>query len=776
VSLSDTFTVNGRSFTSVYNATNRTFTDTTPEGRQSTSTIDILGRILQEQIPNIFTLDYTHDERGRLATVTEGTGTETRALSFTYNSDGYLDTITDPLTREVSFTYDNAGRITEETLPDGEVVQYGYDANSNITSIIPPGRPAHTFSYTLVDLLTSYIPPDVGAGTNQTLYEYNKDKQLTRTTRPDGKIIDLGYDSAGRLSTLTIPRGQFVYAYDLVTGAITSITTPDIGLLSYNYDGFLLTGQSWTGAVAGSVVYSYDNDFRITSISVNSGSTIAYLYDKDDLLTQSGDMTFTSDLQNGLLTGTALGNVTETFSYNSFGELQQYNVAYAGVNFYSVEFTYDKLGRIKTKTETVEGATDVYEYMYDLADRLEKVKKNSAIAATYTYDSNGNRLSYSSGSSTVSGSYDNQDRLLQYGSREYDYTANGELSTMIKGNQITTYDYDVLGNLMAVTLPDGTQVEYLVDGHGRRIGKKVNGILVQGFLYQNLLNPIAELDGLGNLVSRFAYGTGGNVPDYMIKGGNTYRIVSDHLGSPRIVIDAETGEIIQRMDYDEFGDVTQDTNPGFQPFGFAGGIYDIDTQLVRFGARDYDAETGRWTAKDPILFWGGDTNIYQYVDSDPLNLVDPSGLEKGTINWFKPNDPDVPRRVANVLKAPKGWLILKSHGNPKHLLKRVKENPQTAKDAAQVLRNHPDFGKDTKVLLTGCYSGISIAEKVKKLLGRPVLAPMTKTEWRWERGYDKDGFVTGVPANIKIWSKKWNNRLYKQLPFLKQGNAPPKKR
>jgi RHS repeat-associated protein len=74
--------------------------------------------------------------------------------------------------------------------------------------------------------------------------------------------------------------------------------------------------------------------------------------------------------------------------------------------------------------------------------------------------------------------------------------------------------------------------------------------------------------------------------------------------------------------YDEFGQVITDTNPGFQPFGFAGGLYDRDTKLVRFGARDYDPTVGRWTAKDPILFTGRDTNLYGYVLNDPVNLVD----------------------------------------------------------------------------------------------------------------------------------------------------------
>jgi RHS repeat-associated protein len=89
---------------------------------------------------------------------------------------------------------------------------------------------------------------------------------------------------------------------------------------------------------------------------------------------------------------------------------------------------------------------------------------------------------------------------------------------------------------------------------------------------------------------------------------------------------------VQRPDYDEFGRVPPDTNPGFQPFGFAGGIQDPDTQLVRFGARDYDPEIGRWTTKDPIRFAGGDPNLYGYVLNDPVNLVD--WIRTGGF-WFK---------------------------------------------------------------------------------------------------------------------------------------------
>ncbi len=86
---------------------------------------------------------------------------------------------------------------------------------------------------------------------------------------------------------------------------------------------------------------------------------------------------------------------------------------------------------------------------------------------------------------------------------------------------------------------------------------------------------------------------------------------------------------------DEFGNVTYDSNPGFQPFGFAHGLYDTDTKLVRFGARDYDASTGRWTSKDPIGFGGGAANVYVYCVDEPINFEDWTGLQDSPCNWLE---------------------------------------------------------------------------------------------------------------------------------------------
>jgi YD repeat-containing protein len=107
--------------------------------------------------------------------------------------------------------------------------------------------------------------------------------------------------------------------------------------------------------------------------------------------------------------------------------------------------------------------------------------------------------------------------LTTYGAVTYSYTANGDLQTATSGGETSTYNYDVFGNLTSVTLPNGTQIEYVIDGQNRRIGKKVNGNLVQSFVYSGRLRIAAELDGTGTVVSQFVYGIRHNVPDYMLK-------------------------------------------------------------------------------------------------------------------------------------------------------------------------------------------------------------------------------------------------------------------
>jgi RHS repeat-associated protein len=629
--LTDTSTVNGRTTTSTYDAATRTWSVETPEGRTATTTLNEQARITFSQLAGLASSGFTYNADGRLSQVIEGAelngGLDARLTQLDYYGDGpqqgFLHTLTDPELREFEFVYDAAGRLREQTLPGDRTVAYDYDPNGNLTSLTPPGRPAHTFTYTDVDLVESYNPSVVANG-GSTTYSYNKDKQLTQVLRPDGLTLDYDYDpDTAQLRSLTIPRGTYTYSYDESTGQLTGIQDPAGGSLTYGYDGPLRTSVTWAGEVNGSVEFAYDNDFRISEIRVNGADPITYTYDDDGLPIQVGAETLTYNPENGLLESLSIGNATAEYGYNDFGELTSIVERFDTDILFEAHYTRDKLGRIVTKTETVLGTTTAYEYGYDAAGRLAEVKENDSVTATYTYDANGNRLT--APGLTTEPVYDDQDRLLSYGDATYTYTANGELRTKTEGGETTTYHYDVLGNLVGVDLPDGTRIDYIIDGQNRRASKKLNGIVQQSFLYQDQLNPVVELGDDGSIFSRFVYASRSNAPDYMIKDGATYRLIGDHLGSPRLVVNVETGEAVQRLNWDVFGKRILENGRGFQPFGFVGGLTCDSTGLLRFGVRDYGASTGRWTRKDPSLFAGADANLYSYVHGDPMNLLDLSG-------------------------------------------------------------------------------------------------------------------------------------------------------
>ena len=626
--LTDTVIVNGETYSRTYDAATRRYTLTSPEGRQRFITLDSKGRPVRAEVPGIAPMELVHDGQGRLSEIAQGTGDARRTVTFGYDAAGWLDTITDPLSRTTGFTRDAVGRTTTQTLPDGRTVDFSYDANGNLAGLTPPGRPEHGFGFTPVDLASGYDPPDVpGVTPDTTGYSYDLDRRLDRMTRPDGGTIEPVYDpNTGRLTSLLLPEGDWLsYSYDPTSGQVASVSGPDGVTVSYAYDGFLPTGTTWSGEVTGSVVEVYDEDLQVVERRVNGADPVAFGYDRDGLLVAAGAASLDRDPTNGLLTGTTLGQVTTSRSHDAFGELATETASFDGTEIYRVGYVRDPMGRIEEKTETIGGVTTTWGYEYDASDRLVGVTQDGAPYASYTYDANGNRLTYDGPFGAATATYDAQDRLLAYGDTSYSYTAAGELASKTQGSASVEYDYDALGALRGVTLATGLAIDFVVDGQTRRVGKKVGGTVVGGFLYRDHLNPVAELDGTGAVVARFVYGSKPHVPDYLVKGGATYRVVSDHLGSVRLVVDVATGQIAQRLDYDAFGRITLDTNPGFQPFGFAGGVYDPQTGLVRFGARDYDPEVGRWTAKDPLSFEAGDSNLYAYVLGDPVNLADPTG-------------------------------------------------------------------------------------------------------------------------------------------------------
>jgi RHS repeat-associated protein len=624
-----TTAVNGLTNTLTYNALNRTTVATSPLSRTVTSSFDALGRLTLIAASGIEAATSTYDNRGRFAAIVKGTGPSARTNRFSYNAQGFLESITDSLGRSVHYSYDAAGRTTQKVFPDGQVMAYGYDAAGNLTSLTPPGRSAYTLAYTDRNELASITPPSV-AGTGPISFTHDVDGALVSVSRPDGQTITIGRDSAGRaasrvLSTSGVTNSVVVFSYDPTTGKVSGVAGPGGISLSYKHDGSLLTSETWSGPISGAVNRTYDGFLRIATESVSGDSPVQFSYDSDGLLIGAGNLTIARNLANGLPTNSVLDTIRDERTLDSFGRSLQYDAKAGSSALYEVAYTRDALNRLRQKVETVAGTTTTLIYTYDLAGRLTDVSANGVAAEHYEYDANGNRTTATVRGASVSATYDAQDRLLQYGNDTFTYNGAGDLLDKTNGNQVTTYQRDEFGNLLGVSLPGGAAIAYLLDGLDRRVGKLLNGSLVKGYLYGYHTGPVAELDGTGAVASRFVY-AGGLAPAYLVKGGVAYRIVTDQVGSVRLVINSTTGAVVQRLDYDAFGKVLTDTNPGFQPFGFAGGLYDPDTGLVLFGLRDYDAETGRWTSKDPAWFAGCDSNLYRYVRGNPVNSVDPTGL------------------------------------------------------------------------------------------------------------------------------------------------------
>ncbi len=617
-----TVTRNGKSQVRRYDAANSTLTLTSAAGREQKIVLDDFGQTVQIQTVGIAPKSNVYDDRGRLISVIQGEGASARHYGITYDEYGYVKTVIDPLGRATSMQRDTMGRVTLETLPGGRSIKYEYNSMGQITAISPPGRTAHRFSYEVGDQpLSAYDPPDVSTSSDITHYRYNRDKQLTRLLRPSGETVDLSYDLSGHLRQVDFSGGYVKYEYAPAASTLAAVSTSTGERIDYLWDGFLLTEERIQGTVEGNVRRHYNSDFLLDELRLGEWS-VSYEYDHDGLLTQVGDLHIDRYPDNGWISGTTLQNVITESEHNEFGDIVHERVLFANQPLYIADYVRDGAGRIVEVAEMIEGQTYRVRYDYDVAGRLSAVERDGNATTTYRYDMNGN-LEQVNGVGVAL--YDSQDRQLQYNDTMFEYTANGELYQQIAGAAITHYAYDSFNNLKQVVLPTGTAIDYLVDGQNRRIGKQVDGQLVQRWIYSGQLSPLAEVDGAGEIVAYFVYGEQVNVPSYVIKNNTAYRVITNHLGSPVLIINSATGAVVQRIHYDEWGRPTFANQMEWTLWGFAGGLYDSDTGLVRFGVRDYNPVVGRWLSKDPVGFSGG-SNYYVYANNDPVNELDIDGL------------------------------------------------------------------------------------------------------------------------------------------------------
>ena len=623
LSTKQTSTQNGATTTLTRDFNTATITITTPEGRKSTIEFD--SNLLPKSVKNtnIKAIKYWYDTEGRIVKHKQGK----RVVRYTYDARGNLLTrhnVQKDITTQ--YRYDERDRITQIIYANGYSTQFDYDANGNMRQLTTPTPTKHTYTYNGVNRPTSYTSPLDYA----TTYTYDEQRRITKITRPSGKSIINTYTN-GELTKITTPEG--VISYDYTCGSKPSIISNINTALTFSYDGDLLTNIKQTGVLNQSIAYRYNNDFRVIS-SHYGDITTGYSYDLDGLLIRSGDFNITRDPLNGLTTRVTDGVLQQKRIYNQFGEIKSQKA-----QGYSYRLKR-KQGRIAKKSETVitkvlnkrgrlkkEKSTNTYFYTYDNRGRVIEVKKGKKaqeLVEQYFYDANGNRAKAIVYGQTITASYTLDDQLEVYGQNTYHYDEDGYLNEKTTPDGITSYIYGTLGELKEVTTPQAT-ITYLHNANNQRVAKLKDGIMTEKYLWADLTTLLAIYDKNDNLIQRFEYADQ-RMPISLTQNGQKYYLHYDQAGTLRVVTQ-EDGTIVKQIAYDTFGNVLSESNASFKvPFGFAGGLYDSDTKLTRFGYRDYDAYTGKWTAKDPIGFNGGDSNLYGYVLGDPVDFVDPFGL------------------------------------------------------------------------------------------------------------------------------------------------------
>jgi RHS repeat-associated protein len=669
----DTAVVNGKPFTTTFAKGNpHTITRTTPAGRTWVTEIDDQGRPTRYVGPGVAPTVLAYDDgvanplhKGMLRSVTQAA----RQVDLSYDTYGELSSVSTMIdatsSTTVGFAYDAAGRLIDKTLADDHHLRLRYDDAGNLETVAQPGSAdvfvsddVHVLDHEARGLLSSYTAPDIGLANHSTSYEHSADGDLELITRPDDLTIDRVYDfyaPTGNLDRVVTDEGIVEYVHfpstsSTAPGKLEAVVNHiDNVTVTFGYEGSLLTQTSWSGAIVGTYARAYDNDLRVASETVAANTAVFTYADPDGLLTQAGALAIAREPASGRIGPLTIGTLTEAIAYNTYGEPDGHTVSDGSATLYQINLVRDLLGRIEYKTETLGGPVPgaiAHRYRYDDAGRLWQVYQGAApcdvgpcsLIATYGYDANGNRTTVTTSTGTATADYDAQDRLegIDSPATSYTYTPAGELESRTDATGTTYFEYDVFGNLKRVTPPiPGAVITYLVDGQNRRVAKRVGGTMTQGFLYGDGPGPIAELAGDGTtVVARFVYATRYHVPDYMVKlvgpDAGTYRFITDQLGSVRMVVNVATGAVVQQIRYDAWGNPTLEHGTwSFQSFAFAGGLHDPATGLIRFGARDYDPALGRWTAKDPIRFAGGDSNLYAYVFSDPVNYIDPEGLLSG---------------------------------------------------------------------------------------------------------------------------------------------------
>lgn len=619
----------------------------------SFSTYDALDRLESNTDATGATEAYTYDARDNLRTFTDG-----RDLTTTYGYNGFDELLTQlsPDTGSTSYLRDAAGNPTRQTDARDVAVVNTHDAADRITSATYPDELV-TYTYdaavggagALGQLTSASTAARNGSGIDatQVAMTYDAHGRVTRTSQSVGSsaalAIDIEHDDDGRRAGMTLPSGaQITYGYG-ADGRILRILVNGVEIVGEIEYFPMGQPKAWNHGSVGRYERDYDDDGRVREHSLGAGAR-ALDYDLAGRITEIAD--------------TAAGQSDWTYGYDDADRLDAAsNAAAAGPTAgraYAWQFD-DASNRIEqrlTQGAAIETTTYV---VADDSNQLDSV--GTAAGGARSYDAVGNAVRWRAEAGTFAGSqltagYSGRNRLRTLNRVD----GGGEV-------RIARYAYNAMGERVAkwtgaaASQATAQPTHRYVYADGQIAGEYgANGALANEYIWLDD-EPVAVLRPAGSAQGGF---TAGAVDVYFIH--------PDHLGTPRVVVNAAGAEV-WRWESSPFGETPAQQNPsGLGAFvfdlRFAGQQYDAESGAHYNYQRDYDATTGRYLQSDPLGLFDG-PNSFAYVGSSPLDTYDEEGLSRCNRNLRALGlcgKPKVPPRPITIPSGGGVYLLINCHG------------------------------------------------------------------------------------------------------------------
>ncbi|MDD5174082.1 MAG: DUF6531 domain-containing protein [Candidatus Omnitrophica bacterium] len=571
------------------------------------------------------TTTYTYDTLDRLKTMTDDLDHTT---TYYYDANGNRERVEDAESKSTVYEYDERNLLLRIMDVNSNITEYNYDENGNLKEIVDAKQNITGYSYDGFDRAKTTTFPDL----TQESYDYDANSNLTSKTTRKSEAITYAYDELNRLKQKSTPEGTITYAYDTAS-RLETVTDPR-GTTIYGYDA-LNRVKSITYPDSKSLSYDYDSAGNRTKLTYPDSSFITYEYDELNRLKEikdsSGDpiASYTYDPLSRRKTIQYANNTEIAYDYDAANRLNKLENRQTGQpnSFSRYDYTYDNVGNRKTmKVNDADTSTYTYDNIYQLTNVTAPSQDK-----TYDYDKLGNRkFTIDSGLTTIYTS-DNMNQYTSVSAITYSYDDNGNLTS----DGTNTYAYDRENRLISAISPQHSAISYTYDPYGRRISNAVDGAITN-YVYDGD-SIIAEYDASGNIQAKYIYGPRIDEPICMMNSSGGFNLRYYHfdgLGSVTGITDP-SGSIIEQYEYDAYGSTTIKDPSGStiiaslvgNRFMFTGRELDPETSLYYYRARYYSPQIGRFLQTDSVGYRTG-LNLYTYCSNNPLNYVDPLGLEK----------------------------------------------------------------------------------------------------------------------------------------------------